>query len=280
MTRFGIVLGVICFLTFPFTRIGRSFEGEQAKIEQIGRSLEKVAATLNIGPFQYGIEVDEEPKAYAQPELMEVIVNVTTGMLALIEWNEGELAFLLGHELGHLAIPRYPDLAPQTWKDLSHLCRLCSEVQGARWIEAMADTVGVFFMAQAGYNPSRAADYFEKMVAYRAKKERVKEGIQLSTFNEQRLENIRGLLPHMLPIYAYAARSRQSELATAPPPPQGQPSSCGNMARIGQRAVWQWEDLKVEGTIQGFEEKPTCRFKVKGPLELSVLLSPQEVELR
>lgn len=108
-------------------------------------------------------------------------VYVFTGFLASAQ-SDDEIAFVLGHELGHSLLKhaerRDSDTTQQLAKliaaiaSLSHgksaqKAALFSEVMGANYSqqdEAEADALGAAIALRAGFDPLRGADFFTRMV--------------------------------------------------------------------------------------------------------------------
>jgi len=147
----------------------------QAKVEQIG---EKVVASSDAGkteyPFAFHLLADTETvNAFALPGGQ---VFITRALLNLLD-SEGELAGVLGHETGHVVArhsaeqmakskliqglagaagvglydPNHPQSA--TAAQMAALVGNMINMKYSRSDESQADTLGVRFMAQAGYDP-------------------------------------------------------------------------------------------------------------------------------
>ncbi len=135
-----------------------------------------------------------EVQVFAQPEVNAFVlpgrkIGVLEGMLRLAR-SEGELAAVIGHEIGHLQADHSRErVSAETLKHwglqlISFLLQV-NEVEFAREIAALlgvgvefglvrpygraqeleADRLGVFMMAKAGYDPRDAAELWRRMEA-------------------------------------------------------------------------------------------------------------------
>lgn len=133
-------------------------------------------------PFQFHVVVDDSVNAFATPN---GIVVIHTGLLKLLE-NEAQLAAILAHEIVHAT-------HEHTWRERQHhkVKRIAIGVAGiaaaafgvrsgldlalmlnaaiisrhARALENQSDRVGLYYMAQAGYDPREAPAVWELLTA-------------------------------------------------------------------------------------------------------------------
>jgi predicted Zn-dependent protease len=116
-------------------------------------------------------------------------IYVTSAMLKLTE-SEAELAFVLAHELGHVAarhatreatrsqllqIGSLPLVFLGGWsglamRELAEPSARLGFLKGAREFESQADRLGVDYLDRAGYDPTAAVDVFERIEATERKR--------------------------------------------------------------------------------------------------------------
>lgn len=105
--------------------------------------------------FQVMIGSSQEINAYANQRTDTVILPES--MVHFLHQDEGELAFVVAHELGHLQDKQCSQLAPQV--------RITREGQ-SRFCEARADEIGLQYLVGAGYNPFDAAAFFGRLLMF------------------------------------------------------------------------------------------------------------------
>ena len=144
-----------------------------------GAEVEKVAAIthrLGVADPRIAIVVSNSPrlnawnvKVYTDSSL----ICVTAGLVHFMDGNEGELAFILGHEIGHAADDRCKDpdgraqVADQS-KSGAALAVLFGHGAGdgardQRACETRADEFGLNLMTGAGYDPENAPAALERL---------------------------------------------------------------------------------------------------------------------
>lgn len=116
-------------------------------------------------------------------------VYVTSAMLKLTE-SEAELAFVLAHELGHVAARHATREATRSqllefgslpliflggWsgaavRELAGPTARLGFLKGAREFESQADRLGIDYLDRAGYDPTAAVDVFERIEATERKR--------------------------------------------------------------------------------------------------------------
>ncbi len=109
-------------------------------------------------------------------------IYLNSAMLRLTE-SEAELAFILAHEIGHVAARHATQQATRNqllqagsiplmvlggWsgvalRELAPAAGRLGALKGARDFEAQADRLGLDFMDRSGYDPSAAIDMFERI---------------------------------------------------------------------------------------------------------------------
>jgi predicted Zn-dependent protease len=144
----------------------------QAYLDGIVRSLHQVSHRSNL-PVDFTLESASEPNAWAIPGH----TAMNRGLLQYLE-NEAQFAFVMGHEMGHVAARHTAARQSRATLggvgvgvlgvagDVVGLGGLVSGVAGAgtqllllsydRGQELQADQLGVLYMARAGYDPNEA----------------------------------------------------------------------------------------------------------------------------
>ena len=122
--------------------------------------LDKVVARLRhnrlaLPSFQVVMTGEQEINAHASPS--NNTITVPEMMIRFLENDEGELAFVISHEIGHLEDRACPQLATQV--------RMTAEGR-SRFCEASADEIGVQYLVGAGYNPFDAAALFGRLMMF------------------------------------------------------------------------------------------------------------------
>ncbi len=147
-----------------FAAIADSVRFEQETDAEIGEHAEHTAIVervvtrlqknkFRLPPFRVMISNQEEINAYAQTEYRLVILPVA--MVHFLHGSEGELAFIIAHELGHLAD-----------QECAATLRPGATLGQIRTCEARADEIGLQYLAGAGYNPYDAAAFFGRMMMF------------------------------------------------------------------------------------------------------------------
>lgn len=155
--------------------------------EPLAGYLQSVGSGLGFPQVSFSVLNSEEPNAYA---VDSGAVFVSRGMLALLN-DEGELAAVLGHEIGHIAanhgkkreVARAPfDALSKTLRKLLGLikpsignrvgdytntsARVVVLAPISRGQERRADEAGVELAAAAGYDPLSLTSVLERMQGY------------------------------------------------------------------------------------------------------------------
>jgi len=134
-------------------------------LNKVGRHLATCVAN-KLRTFSFEVIKGPEPNAFALPG---GVIFVTRSLLELCDWNQDELAFILGHEMGHVirghamdriiansaiavgsrAMPIHGLLA--SW--LGRVGMKFLESAYSQDLELEADTLGARLVAVAGYDP-------------------------------------------------------------------------------------------------------------------------------
>lgn len=168
--------------------------------------------------WETALFVDAEPNAFALPGGK---VGVNTGIFTVAR-NQDELAAVLGHEIGHVVSHHHDEritrqMNAQIGVSLlgallgSGYGQLGSEGAGVyllrntREQEAEADVVGQRLMADAGFDPSKAVDLWQNMMA--AGGARQPQWLSTHPDPENRIRTLRNDAPALMPVYAAARQA-------------------------------------------------------------------------
>jgi len=191
------------------------------------------------GRWEVRVFEDESPNAFALPGGK---IGVNTGMLS-IATTAGQLAAVMGHEVGHVLLRHGNERMSQTMVAQSSmeagavaLDQMKPEYRdlvigglgvGAQYgvllpfsrkHESEADTVGQRFMAEAGFNPAEAVKLWRKM-AELSKGQEPAEWMSTHPANQTRIDNLKASLPDAKKRYR-AARAAGKNPQCVPPPPR------------------------------------------------------------
>ena len=168
--------------------------------------------------WETALFVDPEPNAFALPGGK---VGVNTGIFTVAR-NQDELAAVLGHEIGHVVSHHHDEritrqMNAQIGVSLlgallgSGYGQLGSEgvgvylLRNTREQEAEADVVGQRLMADAGFDPSKAVDLWQNMMA--AGGARQPQWLSTHPDPENRIRTLRNDAPALMPVYAAARQA-------------------------------------------------------------------------
>ncbi len=193
-------------------------------VEQVGRRIAKATGKH----YDWEFKVIDDPKTINAFCLPGGKVFVYTGILPLVK-NEAGLATVLGHEIGH-AIARHGaermslglmaafgevllaemlDLKNQTTKRIFLTAYGLGATVGlilpySRKQEFEADTIGLYLMAKAGYDPREAIAFWKRMLEVSKGRPRPPAFLSTHPPDEARIKHLEELLPQVLPIYESA----------------------------------------------------------------------------
>ncbi|WP_231887769.1 M48 family metallopeptidase [Thermodesulfatator autotrophicus] len=181
-----------------------------------------------------GKHYDWEFKVIDKPDTINAFclpggkVFVYTGILPVAE-NEAGLATVLAHEIAHaiarhgaermsiamvaafgetLAAHLFDFKNPRTRELFLAAYGLGTTIgvilPYSRKQEYEADTIGLYLMAKAGYDPREAVRFWERMRKVAAGRKKIPEFLSTHPADERRIEAIKNYLPKVLPIYEKA----------------------------------------------------------------------------
>ncbi len=208
-----------------------------------------IGATFQVSPelaekFDWQVSLIDNAETVNAFALPGGKMAVYTGILPVAQGPTG-LAVVMGHEIAHAterhgtqAVSRSQlagfgmSIASALLGDSKTPAYAAALAQGAtalvqlsygRGAELEADRVGLRIMATAGYDPREAVNFWERMAALSGGSAPI-EFLSTHPSNESRIQQIRDLLPEVIPIYEAA---RQSPPPKAPDPVAPGPSAPG-----------------------------------------------------
>ena len=210
-----------------------------AMVQRVGRNLANTVETylrnngyaneINNFKWEFNLVQDKQANAFCMPGGKIVVYE---GLLPYTQ-NEASLAIVLGHEIAH-AVAKHS--AEQMTKKMnqqmgtsilgtvlnsavgSGVGDLASQVAGgylsfrnlkySRDNESEADYMGLIFAAIAGYDPSYAVSFWERMAA--GTNSNRTEMLSSHPSDARRIQNIKGWLPEAMKYYRGGSSSRVS----------------------------------------------------------------------
>lgn len=173
-------------------------------------------------PFQWEMVVlkSDELNAWAMPGGK---MAVYTGLVDKLSLNDDEIAVVIGHEMAHAleehgksnrtvgtitsVLGTVADAAVMvaTGIDTGGLMSvgvdLVTSKPFSRSQETEADEVGLFLMAEAGYNPQAAPNVWVKMSKGKSSSSSVASIFSTHPSNAERQENLQRLIPEAMKVY-------------------------------------------------------------------------------
>lgn len=194
-----------------------------AMVRRVGERIAKVANRTDF-KWEFNLVEDKTPNAFALPGGKVVVY---TGILPFTK-DETGLAVVMGHEVAH-ALARHgaermstgllTDLAgktagvifgggdPETARQVEQAFGIGSGVgvilPFSRHQESEADQIGLLLMAQAGYDPRQATEFWRRME--QGKNGGPPEFLSTHPSDETRIKRIEGRMPEALKIYQAGA---------------------------------------------------------------------------
>lgn len=182
------------------------------RVQEVGRRI-AAASPHPDWDWQFTVIENDEPNAFALPGGK---VGVNTGLFQVAK-NDDQLATVMGHEVAH-AIARHgaermsqqvlmqAGLAglgiatDQTTAGLAaQAATLVVTLPYSRTQEAEADHIGLFYMAEAGYDPREAVVLWQNFESFGGARQ--PEFLSTHPAPGSRIENLRALLPEVMPVY-------------------------------------------------------------------------------
>jgi predicted Zn-dependent protease len=191
---------------------------DQASIALVQRVGRRIAAAADRPDYTWEFTLLENatPNAFALPGGK---VAVYTGILPITQ-DETGLAVVLGHEVAHalahhgaermstglltqigaVGVAAVLGGDPQTAKAVETAFGIGVMLPFSRSHESEADHIGLYLMAEAGYDPRKAVEFWTRMEAA-AKGNKPPEFLSTHPSDAHRIEQIKAWLPEVLPIY-------------------------------------------------------------------------------
>jgi metalloendopeptidase OMA1, mitochondrial len=164
------------------TRIARASE-----IEPLQREI-----LLHIRGYQFEWDArvirDEQVNAFCLPAGK---IFVFTGLLKFVENDDGELAAVMAHEVAHALAHHTSERIGRERSSGNVLTKLSF----SRMQESEADHIGVFLMAFAGYDPEKAAEFWDRMRRLAAQRGEPPEILSDHPSDERRFHDLRQWAP-------------------------------------------------------------------------------------
>jgi predicted Zn-dependent protease len=205
-----------------------------ARAQRVGARIARaVGDQLPNAKWEFVVFESKQLNAFALPGGK---VGVYTGLMQLAE-NDGELATVMGHEIGHVTARHGAERMSEAMviagvgalgaavaennydaqtRDLFLLAYGGATTLGrvlphSRHAESEADKMGAIYAAKAGYDPRAAITFWQKMAAQKtAEKDAAKVPPWLSTHpsDAKRIADLQAYMPQVMPLYE-AARAKE-----------------------------------------------------------------------
>jgi predicted Zn-dependent protease len=180
--------------------------------------------TANVSQWDYEVFEDNTPNAFALPGGK---IGVHTGILRLTQ-NEAGLATVIGHECAHVsqrhggqrmsqqiaaslaggllgaAIGSENRRQQQIFMQSFGMISTLGILAFSREHEREADALGLRYMAQAGYDPRQALQFWQRMAQATARQPRPPVWLSTHPPDSERIRYIQALIPQVMPLYEAA----------------------------------------------------------------------------
>lgn len=200
----------------PSPGAGKGYGLDLALVEKVERIKSKIGALAGV-ELELRVRLDPQANAFAWGKERQNQMAVTTGLLELVGDNPDEYAFVIAHEIAHLAdhhiqkqeenqtereqqsgilgfaldlvgmglgVPLSGMISTVTLDTGSHLAALKYD----RDQERRADSLGLQYMIKGGYNPEGAITFLKKLRT--ASPESVLPILSTHPGGEERIENL------------------------------------------------------------------------------------------
>lgn len=197
-------------------------------VEKVGMRIAAAASNdLPNARWEFVVFDNPEPNAFALPGGK---VGVNTGILPITR-DEAGLATVLGHEVAHAAARHGAEriseaMALQTtgqllgaslswvdprWQAAANIAySLGSQVGVAlphsRRNEAEADEIGLIYMAQAGYNPEAALEFWKRFAEATRGSDSIPWFLRTHPVTDDRIEHLRQVMPRAREVFQRVTR--------------------------------------------------------------------------
>lgn len=192
------------------------------RVVSVGKNIAKIAEKPE---YQWEFNLIKNDKTINAFVLPGGKVFFYTGILNVMD-NDAQLASVMAHEIGHalarhgaerMTLSMLSDLAGQGiasaagWnsKEFKLAYGMASNVgvllPYSRRHESEADSIGLYLMAQAGYDPRESIRFWEKME--KLKSSSTPEFLSTHPSSHARIENLKAILPSAMSYYQGAINS-------------------------------------------------------------------------
>lgn len=173
--------------------------------------------------WDWEVNVIDDPKTLNAFCMPGGKMAIYTGLIDKLKASDDEIAQVMGHEIGHalanhgaekMSVGMVSDVLVsaiggnnQGRQQAGQLAALVAwQLPNSRGAETEADRIGIELAARAGYDPDAAPRLWQKMRQESGEKGRF-DLLSTHPASEKRMEALAGLVPHMRPLYAEAAKN-------------------------------------------------------------------------
>lgn len=187
----------------------------QVRVERVGKRLASVSDRTNIG-YEFHILDNKELNAISLPG---GIIYINKGLLDKI--NDEELAFIFGHEIGHIAAKHavksiqssmafqlilsvaFAAAGEKGLNTATDIAKTTSRIYNiialgySRQDEYLADKLGVKYAFKAGFNPYAALSALEKLKEGRGFNLKILEFFRTHPYVDERINALKNIIPQL-----------------------------------------------------------------------------------